>query len=542
LALAVASISGVLGVMAGTASAAGPVAVTEASQGSPSAWNLKVVSDPSASGGAAVAFGSGASLNLQTTLSADADTLTFRVRGDQCGGAPAYSVTIDGAAAGTGTVGNTGWTNQTYTKFLGAGTHTVTVAFTNYSFSIFPSCTRKLYLDDVTFTASPGMTAPSNPAIPAGFVHQSGTQLLDGAGNPLRLRGVDLGGWLSWEGWIWGEGTDYTGQSTMLKNLASLVGQPQADQFQTAVDNNYITGADFHAMSADGFNVARLPFNYRLLEDDSNPFVYKQSGWDVLDQAVAEAKANNVYLVLDMHAAPCSQTYSFTADYVGPSYLWSSQQCRDRYVALWKAIAARYANDNVIAGYDLLNEPMVGDQALLSLYKRVTAAVRQVDPNHLLIYEGNNLAKSFTAFTTPLDPNEMLSFHDYSWSFTNQDLTARMPGYDAAARAIGAPIWAGEFGQDNLSGISHYVSVFNGDPLIAGWADWTWKQSPGLPAMQTIQLTPAARTLFDWMNNTSRTRPTPAQATQGMSDFINAISFANTVPNAQMQQALTGGS
>jgi hypothetical protein len=333
---------------------------------------------------------------------------------------------------------------------------------------------------------------------------------------------------------------DYVGETPMMNNLTSLVGATQANQFQTSVYNNFVTGADFKQMSEDGINVARVPFSYRMLEDDSNPFVYKQSGWNVLDQAVAEAKANNVYLVLDMHVAPCSQTYSFTADYTSGPFLWSSAQCQARTVALWKAIAARYASDNVIAGYDLINEPMIGNSQLLGLYQQITAAIRSVDPNHMIIYEGNDLAHDFSMFTKPLDSNEMLEVHDYSWGHTSQPLSARMPTYDAAARTMNAPIWAGEFGQDTLPGIANYVKTFNQDPLFAGWADWTWKQAPGLPAMQTIQETADSKMLIDWMDNTSRPEPTVAQATQGMSDFITSIQFAHTLPNPQMEQALTG--
>ncbi len=521
--------------------AATAVASAPAAQGTLSGWNTTVISDASATNGTAVRYGNNGAASVQLTLPADADTLTLGLRGDQCSGAPAYTVTVDGTPVASGVMSSTSWTNVSDTTRLDAGTHTVSVAFTNYTFNVYPACARRLYLEGVTASASAGMTAPAtNSAIPAGFVHQSGTQLLDGANQPLRLRGVNLGGWLSWEGWLWGQGTDYIGETAMMNNLTSLVGATPASQFQTNVYNNYVTGADFHQMSEDGLNVARVPFNYRMLEDDANPFVYKQSGWNVLDQAVAEAKANNVYLVLDMHVTPCSQTYSFTADYAGGPFLWSNAQCQARTVALWKAIAARYASANVIAGYDLINEPMIGNSQLLGLYQQITAAIRSVDTNHMIIYEGNNLARDFSMFTKPLDSNEMLEVHDYSWSFGSQPLSARMPSYDAAAKAINAPIWAGEFGQDVVGGISNYVKTFNQDPLFAGWADWTWKQAPGLAAMQTIQETPASKLLLAWMDNTSRPKPTVAQATQGMSDFITSMQFANTLPNPQMEQALSG--
>src|SRR5438477_13130617 len=71
-------------------------------------------------------------------------------------------------------------TRSSYNKVLVAGTHTVDVAFTNATYVWWPSCLRNMYLDSLTFSASARVAVPTAPAIPAGFVHQSGTQLLDG--------------------------------------------------------------------------------------------------------------------------------------------------------------------------------------------------------------------------------------------------------------------------------------------------------------------------------------------------------------------------
>jgi cellulase (glycosyl hydrolase family 5)/predicted xylan-binding protein with Ca-dependent carbohydrate-binding module len=523
------------------ARASGVIFTAHAAQATLSGWNLKAISDPSASNGTAVEYGGNGTVEYALNLPTDADTLTLRVRGDQCSGPPAYTVTIDGLPALSGTVASTTWTLESYTHFLGAGRHTIETAYTNDYSNWQVNCDRNLYLDGITISASTTLVAPGNPPIPAGFVHQAQTKLLDGTGRPLQLRGANVGGDLDWEGWIWGPGTDYVGESTMMANLTRLVGAAQAQQFQTGVYTNFLTGADFRAMSERGLNVARVPFNYQILEDNANPYVYKASGWAALDQVVQAAEQNNVYLVLDMHVAPCSQAMSFTSDYVpgsGANFLWWSSACQARTVAMWKAIAARYANDNVIAGYDLLNESVTSNSQLLSLYERITAAIRSVDPNHLIIYEGNNAARDFSLFTAPLDANEMLSAHDYSWMLTNQDLTSRMPAYDAVATRLNAPMWIGEFGQDNYAGIQHYVSTLNADPLIAGWADWTWKQSPGFPALATIQESPDAQLLLQWMDNPLRLQPTQAQAKQGMSDFLTDIQYANTVPDAQMAQIL----
>jgi endoglucanase len=511
------------------------VASPEAEQGVLDGWSIRKVADASASGGSAVRYDWAGAVKLDVRLPADAGRIRLRMRGDQCAGAPEYTLTVDKAAVGRGSVTSTSWADRSHDLVLPAGLHSVEVRFTNDYSQWRPSCDRNLYLDSIAFSSSGAVALKANPAVPAGFVHQSGTRLVDGAGKPLRLRGVNVGGWLHWEGWMWGQGFDYIGESAMMRNLAGLVGPAAAERFRSDVRANFMTAADFRALSVYGLNVVRVPINYRLLEDDTRPFAYKQSGWDALDQAVAAAKQHNVYLIPDMQAAPCSQTYSFTSDYVGPEYLWSSSACQDRLVAVWKAIAARYANENVIAGYDLLNETVVGDDQLLSLYKRLTAAIRSVDHNHLLIYEGSSVARRFDLFATPLDSNQMLSFHDYAGAFPGQDITARMVAYDAAAKRLNTPVWAGEFGQTAYEDVQKYVDAFDADPLMAGWAQWTWKQSPGFPALQTIQHTAASKKLIDWMNNTSRPRPTDAEATQGTADFVRAIRFENTTHDAKLR-------
>jgi hypothetical protein len=496
---------------------------------------VNIINDSSLSGGQAIQYDWGSPATFVVDLPSDSSGFTLKVKGDQCDGAPNYSITIDGSQFSTDTVSETTWTTKTYSKYLLAGRHTVVVQFTNDYFTFTPTfCNRNLYLDNIVFSYNSAVPTPSNPAIPSGFVHQSGTKILNGSNQQIKLRGVNLGGYLSWEGWMWGQGFDYVGQTAILNNLASLVGQAATDQFRMDVYNNYITDADFKALSAYGINSARLPFNYRMLEDDANPGVYKQSGWTVLDNLVNAAKANNVYLILDMQVAPCSQAIFFTHDYVSYPDLWGSSACQDRAVNLWKTIAQRYANQNIVAGYDLLGEPTASDTALRGMYQHITAAIRQVDTNHLLIYEGNGASLSFTAFTAPFDSNMMISPHDYIWEEPSGNISGNFTVYDAVATAFNCPIWIGEFGQAVQSTLQQQIDVYESDPLVVGWEDWTYKQSPGFPSLTTIQHTPQSQKLIYWINNTTRPQPTLAEAQQGMADFINAIKFVNNTQNAQM--------
>ena len=119
---------------------------------------------------------------------------------------------------------------------------------------------------------------PDNP-----MVHQEGTTLVGRDGQPLRLRGVNLGGWLLWEGWEYGKGWAVT-ETEMRKRLTDLAGTDAALAFERGMQANFITEADIQAIARLGFNSVRLPFNAKLLEDEEHPFVYRPEGWAVLDR------------------------------------------------------------------------------------------------------------------------------------------------------------------------------------------------------------------------------------------------------------------
>jgi aryl-phospho-beta-D-glucosidase BglC (GH1 family) len=110
--------------------------------------------------------------------------------------------------------------------------------------------------------------------------------------------------------------------------------------------------------------------------------------------------------------------------------LWSSKKNQKRFIALWKAIAKRYKDEPVIAGYDLLNEPIVprSRDQWKNLANQVTREIRTVDKNHLIIMESIlGIAtdwRSFHRIENLLlinDDNVLYSFHFYlPHSFTHQ--------------------------------------------------------------------------------------------------------------------------
>src|SRR5579871_4989773 len=128
--------------------------------------------------------------------------------------------------------------------------------------------------------------------------------------------------------------------------------------------------------------------------------------------------------------------------------LWKSPTDQAQTVALWRTLAARYANRTIVAGYDLLNEPIPDrDAELVDLYRRIIAGIREVDPHHLVFVEGTRFASNFSAFRAPLDPNQAYSFHLYTW-FGNDPVKA-VSSYQAIAQAQNVPFWNGEYGENS---------------------------------------------------------------------------------------------
>jgi endoglucanase len=392
-----------------------------------------------------------------------------------------------------------------------------------------------------TQTSTPQVSTAQPLTAPGGFVHRSGTTLVDGTGARVTLRGVNLGNWLTQENWLMGSGQTNVGQTKMYSRLGSLVGQTAANTFLSAVQSSYVTKIDIDAIAALGFNVVRVPFNYRILEDDASPGVYKASGWAFLDNVMEWAEADGIYVVLDMHGAPGAQSALWHADPSNGAALWTNTADQDRTVALWTAIASRYAMRTAVAGYDLLNEPAApSNTQLTDLYQRIINGIRTVDTHHLVLLEGAYYATNNQIFASRYDENEALSIHQYLWGAVTPELNIISAERNAAR--LNVPVWVGEFGDDSPTNVANRVHRYNGDAKLSGWCDWTWKgalQSNGRRQVEEFIPTAAWRKTVTWMaGNIFTPKPTVAEAQQGMADYLGLITTAT--PNQAVISALTG--
>lgn len=371
------------------------------------------------------------------------------------------------------------------------------------------------------------------------FVHRDGRQIKDGQNNPLQLEGVNLGGWLMWEGWIWNGG--FTQQKVIFNTIETELGTTEADRFRDSVYWNYITKEDLAQVAQECFNVVRIPFNHYLLEDDFNPYVYKSEGWAVLDSALAWCEQNNIYAVLDLHSAPGGQSNLFTADPDLLVNLWNGSINQTRTARLWKAIADRYKNRGIIAGYDLLNEPdPPNDSIMLDLYQRIRDSIRAVDTNHMLFVEGSNFATDFSVFSSLIDSNITYEFHLYTWFIS--DIGDEVQRYTDLSVSQNVPIWCGEWGENSYAELDSTLTVFRNPAYgVSGSAFWTWKKlkrNSVYPRYLGADTTILWNKTIRWIGNNSLPQPTPSEMQTGIDEFINNIKWGNCVLNDTLAEVV----
>ena len=298
--------------------------------------------------------------------------------------------------------------------------------------------------------------------------------------------------------------------------------------------------ADWDHMASLGFSVVRLIVSWSFLEPTRGTLddVYVAK----VKAAVAQAKAHGIYVVLDMHqdawgkyiATPkgttCPAGQEDNSGWDGAPE-WATltdgkSTCRapgnresapavqasfnnfyankdgiqDAFVATWAKLAAAFADDPTIAGYDLLNEPnmsqdgkIVGPQ-YFALLQHLITAIRAGEAkaggfDHIIFFEP--IVVFPLPNTTPPagfsdDPNLAFAPHNY-WEAITSGIFTIEQGIDvdgSAAKAWNVPYWIGEYGwwgtePETVAKLKRYAAAE--DKAFASGAWWQWKQACGDP-------------------------------------------------------------
>ena len=238
------------------------------------------------------------------------------------------------------------------------------------------------------------------------FLKTSGDTIVDENNKKILLKGFGLGGWVVLEGYMWNCYIEHASTSRMENSINYLVGEERKNQFFDLYRKNYITEKDVKYISDNDFNALRVPLHYR---DFSPSFLeFSTKGFELLDSLITWGNRYNIYLILDMHAAPGAQnTNDFSDSEInGDSELFTNYTNQRWLASTWKYIANYYKDEAVIGGYDLLNEPARAGVAntLRNIYEQTIDSIRTVDQKHIVFIEGNWYGNDHTGLLPPFDP------------------------------------------------------------------------------------------------------------------------------------------
>lgn len=239
-----------------------------------------------------------------------------------------------------------------------------------------------LLLPWLFFTCSQKEAVPQEAA--PGFIYRQGNQLILN-NEPILLRGV------CFSNFFWEQSQEYY--------------------------QSHHSERDYEKLKNMNMNVIRFYMNASMFQAPLDPESYPEENFQWLDQNIEWARKHGIYLILDMHSPPGG--YQSNA---GGLELWENRDKQLRLLALWRHIAERYSEETIIAGYDILNEPVVSRSRAQweNLAEEIVQEIRSVDQNHLLIVANTMMVadRPWTFerrrnFFLVNDENVLYTFHFY---------------------------------------------------------------------------------------------------------------------------------
>ncbi|HHH52973.1 MAG TPA: carbohydrate-binding protein, partial [Bacteroidetes bacterium] len=326
------------------------------------------------------------------------------------------------------------------------------------------------------------------------------------------------------------------------QKIEDLAGIENTQIFYDEWLKNFVTKTDIDSLHSWGFNCVRVPIHYNLftlpIEKEPNPSenTWLEKGFLMIDTLADWCRENNIYIILDLHAAPGGQGHDEGISDYDPDKpsLWESKSNRDKTVSLWKKLAQRYAQDTIFAGYDLLNEPnweLPGNTLLKNLYKQITDSIRTVDNNHILFIEGNWFANDFTGLLQPWDDKIVYAPHKY-WNYNDKQFIDWILNIRDVSNA---PVIVGESGENSNAWYTETIKLLEQNEI--GWAWWTLKKVESISSPLWINKSQNYNRLLNyWKGFTSK--PGQEFVLSTLQELIEVIKIQNCVYHKDVIDAM----
>ena len=370
------------------------------------------------------------------------------------------------------------------------------------------------------------------------FVTIQGQDLIQPNGQKLFIMGTNLGNWLNPEGYMFRFNKTNSGRF-INEMFCQMVGPDFTAQFWKDFKDNYITREDIRFIKETGANTIRLPFHYKLFTDeDYMGLTANQDGFKRVDDVIKWCREFGLYLILDMHDAPGGQTGDNIDDSYGYPWLFESEASQKLYCEVWRKIANRYKDEPVILGYELFNEPIAPyfpnmnemNAKLENIYKMGTAAIREVDKNHIILLGGAQWNGNFKPFhDSTFDNKIMYTCHRYGGDPTKAAIQAIIDFRDR----VNLPMYMGEIGHNSDEWQAKFCQTMKDYNI--GYTFWPYKKMDGSCFVgitppenwdKVVTFSEALRSSYKEIRNA---RPDQAVVRKAMTDFIEACKLQNNV-------------
>lgn len=354
-----------------------------------------------------------------------------------------------------------------------------------------------------------------------GLIQASGRSLYDAQGNRIQLKGINAGQILLQEGWMSPFALEplTNKDGSFVKDADDNIQYPEfsEEEFRTALAENpnlaaydpeelmryyrecFFTEADFRFIREKlGFNVIRLPFYWRNLLNDDLSRREEAEAFSYLDWFVSQAAENGLYVILDLHGAPGSQSgYEHSGVAEREAKLWTSEAYVNATMDLWAYVASHYTETRPdlgawVASYDLMNEPTevfkgITTEVCWDVFDRIIDAIRAQNDRHVITVE---CCWDFARLPDPTDygwENVQYEYHWYNWAhealpyalfYAYQDLSNIGRDYDV-------PVLIGEFtffedrdawekGLALFDQRGYNWTIWNYKTTVTGWWTSSW--------------------------------------------------------------------
>jgi endoglycosylceramidase len=341
------------------------------------------------------------------------------------------------------------------------------------------------------------------------------------------------------------------------------------------------TEDDAALLAANGFNVVRLGVIWAGVEPERG--VYYTAYIDSIQQTVQMLADNGIYTILDFHQDEYSSVYggegapawasqsgglpntslSFPiSEFVSPAEnhawdsFWFNAQApnglglEDDYTQMLETVASNFNGNTDVVGYEIMNEPYTGAQAVPTLlgspffdkqelnpfYNQAASAIRAADPSTAIFYEPNLISDCGvrTKLGTVDTSNTVFSYHNYLPNYIPIPVISDLVVKEAAAyaKAHDIPAFMTEFGATN-SQSALAASMQPADADLNGWAEWAYSgvgdiTTAGDTNSEALVFNPALPPTGDNVNTANLTtlaEPNP----QTISGTPNSFSFENGI-------------